>query len=155
MSAWLSSKGLESDADDWSVEFTLSNTKIENWFYKRNRLQPHDLKLSLVVPRWGLWVAQLQRHDRSFAVQWRPENGFHVDSQQLKYTRHVQWPALASLDDFPSLAGKLSLILDTEFQRHVNIGARSIDIKASLQDGSKLGEWLSPCADSLGRDMKA
>ena len=149
MDPWLEPKGLSASGDDWTIHFTLSNVPTENWFYKRNRLRPEDLKLTLDVPQWGLWRLQLERHDRLFVAQWRPA-GFFVDSQQLRYRKLIQWPTLAELDDFPLIVDRIAAALDVDFLRHVNVGARYIGLENAVSGGSRLSSWLAPCADSLG-----
>jgi hypothetical protein len=84
---WARDLGLNPSNDGWTTKFTISTVPIENWFYSRNKLKPEDLKLELIVPQWGSWIAQLDRHDGLFQVQWRPSNSMCVESQQLKYRK--------------------------------------------------------------------
>jgi hypothetical protein len=152
---WARDLGLNTSNDGWTIKFTISTVPIENWFYSRNKLNPEDLKLELIVPQWGLWNAQFDRHDGLFQVQWRPSNAMYVESQQLKYRKIMQWPQLESLNEFPALVEKIESLLEVEFIRHVDVGARYIDLSQSLEKESKLHKWLSPCADTVGRLMRS
>lgn len=149
---WLSSFDIKADADQWTIQFTLSTVDMQNWFYRRNRLKDEDVKLTLIVPQWGSWVAQVERKDGLYVAQWRPNGNFSVDSQQMKYWRLMQWPSLERLEKFPSLVKKIEDVLDVKFIRHVDIGARDINIAREIKDSGKMIGWLSECADSYGQD---
>ena len=69
--------------------------------YKRNKLQPDSLKLKLIVPTSGLWRVDLERHDQPFLAQWRPGDDLRIESKQLRYRKHVEWPSLAGIMYFP------------------------------------------------------
>ncbi len=152
--AWLETIDMAPTNDGWSLSFTLSSAPIENWFYRRNRLRSEDLKLSLTVPQWGLWRAQLERHDDLFCVQWRPDNNFSVESQQLKYRRIIKWPEMKSLESFPILAGELERVLNVKFIPHVNVGYRFVDVGRAFKENSRMRRWLQPCASSFGKNME-
>jgi hypothetical protein len=153
MSAWASRLGIDAELNDWVISFTLSTAPIENWCYKRNALKPDDLKLEFNVPSYGLWCAELIRHDGLFQVQWRPQNDLRVESPQMKFNRLTKWPALYSLDEFPNLVGQIESLLGVKFMRHANVGARIINLDTLLTDKSSIHVWLSPCADTLGQNM--
>lgn len=154
MDQWLSSLGLNSEESVWTLGFTLSTTEIENWFYRRNKLKPEDVKIELIAPSAGTWVIQLERKDRLYVAQWRKENDFRVESQQMKYRRLVKWPELNSLYDFPKLINPIEDALNIKFIRHVDVGSRMIDLKPHLNTDSKLFYWLKDCSETIGTAMK-
>ena len=157
MANWISELGIKTEAAAWSVGFTLSTVPIDYWFYKRNALKPEDIQLSLIVPSYGLWRAELSRHDGLFVAQWRPNGDFRVDSQQMKYRQLVKWPVLDSLFDFPLLVERIEKALSIQFIRHVNLGTNGyVDLDAwALESGPKIQHWLSPCADTMGTYLNA
>ena len=93
-SQWAAGLGMQPSADGWTIEITLSTVPMSHWFYKRNKLRPEDVKLSLTAPGWGHWVAQLDRHDRLYQVQWRQGNDLRVESEQLRFRKLLKWPAM-------------------------------------------------------------
>jgi hypothetical protein len=150
---WASSIGLDELPNGWVLRFTLSTVPIENWFYRRNKLKPDSIQLTLSVPDYGLWVAQLERHDELFQVQWRTGDDLRVQSQQLKYTRLVAWPRLQSLEEFPKLVSAIEPCIGIRFIRHADVGARMLDSKL-LTSNPTLRNWLSPCVDTVGCLMR-
>ena len=146
---WISKFHLPELNDGWVIGFTSSTVPMENWFYKRNRLKDDSIKIELNVPESGQWVATLERHDKLFQVQWRPNNDLRVESQQLKYKKIIKWPELLNLSDFPLLIEKIESILNVEFIPHIDISARMIDT-GILIENKHIKQWLSPCAESLG-----
>jgi hypothetical protein len=155
ISDWASSLGIVSEQKDWVIGCTLSTAPIENWFYKRNALKAEDIKLEINVPSYGLWCAELARHDRLFHVQWRPSNDLRIESQQMKYKRLIKWPELTSPHEFPNLVGKIEDVMGIKFIRHVNVGARNINVDSLLTSKSAFHTWLSVCADTIGQGMTA
>jgi hypothetical protein len=149
---WCSRLGVTSEAEAWSVGFSLSTVPMENWFYKRKALRPEDLKLELTVPSYGLWLAELRRHDNLFLIQWRPNGDFRVESSQLKYKKIIKWPVLNSLYDFPLLVEQIEKALSIKFIRHANIGTNGfVNLDSWVSESSpKIQKWLAPCADSIG-----
>lgn len=153
--AWASHVGMAQYlGDPWVVALRLSSVPMDHWFYRRKALQPADLQLEITIPSYGLWCATLRQHDGRFMAQWRPGGHFSVESQQMKYTRLTPWPALASLTDFPALAGALEKALSVRFIRHTNLGAHGLsdDLEhwVAGAHSAPLRHWLAPCADTLG-----
>lgn len=154
VSDWIAQFGLVDPPENWVIRVTLSNSPIEHWFYKRNKLKPESLWLDLTVPAYGLWHVQLDRHDGLFQVQWRANDDQRVESQQLKYRRLVAWPRLNGLNGFPRLAMDIEQCLGVHFLRHANVGARMLSPKTLLENGGFV-RWISPCADAVGQDMRS
>ena len=161
--AWATHVGMAPHlGSPWAVALRLSTVPMDHWFYRRKALKPEDLQLDIAIPSYGLWCATLLRHDGLFMAQWRPGGRFNVESQQMKYTRLTPWPAMASLMDFPALAGALEKALSVRFIRHANLGANGLaddDLEhwAAAEHGSSaaLRQWLAPCADTLGTHYQA
>lgn len=151
---FVASLGMQPSTDGWTLEFTLSTVPMSYWFYQRNRLQPGDVKLSLTIPSWGLWVVNLLRHDREYHVQWRAKIDVQIEAQQIKYRKLLKWPELPNVEGFPSLVKEIETVLGIQFIPHVDVGARYINLSAGKFDDEKLSGWLAPCADSWGRFMK-
>lgn len=103
------------------LAFTLSTTHIENWLYGRNKLKNEDIRLDFTISDDETWQVQLERKDRLFLAQWRPNNHFHIDSQLLKYRSFIQWPAFNHSDEFPLFIKQLEQALKITFVPHVNV----------------------------------
>lgn len=155
ISNWIFNLDLKPTSDGWTIAITLSTAPVENWFYKRNKLKPEDLKLTLTIPSRGNWIVELNRHDQLFQVQWRPDNDTRVESQQMKYKRLIKWPALGNLNDFPDVVAEIENVLNVKFIKHANIGARFFDLKELTSTDGKVKAWLNPCADSIGEFMQS
>lgn len=157
MATWASELGIEPLAESWSVGFRISTVPMENWFYTRKALRPEDIMLELIVPSYGLWCADLSRHDRLFQVQWRPNNDLRAESQQLKYRKFIKWPSLSSLREFPYLVERIEQASGITFIRHVNVGTNEwVDLDRFITESSpKIQAWLSPCADTVGAYFKS
>lgn len=161
----MSDNPIQPEVAEWMAKFgvadvpyscsavVLTNEPIEHWFYKRNLLRPESVKLDLLIPSIGNWRVDLSRHDNLYQVQWRPGNDVRIDSQQLRYRKLIKWPRLQSLTDFPLLVGQLEQCLDVRFLRHANFGARLLE-PSDLARNPRLQEWLAPCADTFGWDLK-
>ncbi|MDC0008167.1 hypothetical protein OAE12_00495 [bacterium] len=149
MNDWLTFLGLAAKQDGWTMELTMSTVPIDNWFFSRNKLKPEDIKIRLIAPSWGRWLVQLERHDQLFLAQWY-EDYFTVDSEQIKYRKLIQWPALEGIYDFPKLIAPIEAALNIEIIKHIDVGARFIDLKPHLNSRSKLYEWLKDCSDTMG-----
>lgn len=150
---WFATLALGDMPDGSVISITLSNERIEHWFYKRNKLRPDSLKLELIVPSSGLWRIDLERHDELFLAQWRPGDDLRIESQQLRYRKLVEWPRVASIMDFPHLIGSLERALQVNFLPHADIGARLLEPEV-LSSNEQLRRWLAPCAGSLGWNRK-
>ncbi|MCB4806617.1 hypothetical protein LG651_00025 [Tamlana sp. 62-3] len=90
MHNWISSLGLTPTSKYWDITFTLSSTEIEKWLYRRNKLKPEDTRISLSVRSFGSWTVNLERHDKLYISQWRANNDFRVESQQMKYSTFIK-----------------------------------------------------------------
>ena len=154
MEKWLQSLGLSSDENYWTISFTLSTTKIDNWFYSRNKLKNEDVKIELITPSSGTWVVQLERKDRLYVAQWRKENDFRIESQQIKFRKLVKWPELHAIYDFPELIHAIESALEIKFIKHVNVSAKFVDLEPHINSNSKLFKWLEVCAKIIGTNMK-
>jgi hypothetical protein len=144
--------------DHWSVCFRFSTVPMENWRYHKSKLKPEDILIYLNVPGDGLWYVTLHRQDELFYVQWEPDEDLYIESEQIKYKRLTQWPRLESLDGFPEFVKKLESTLSIKFLRHVNVSVNESD-EATLNIDNllkyctpQIREWLSPCADTLGKE---
>ena len=146
---WLVSKGIQPVKGNWSFNIQLSTVKMEHWFYSRKSLKPEDTKLDLALRSFGSWVVQLERHDRLFVAQWRVDNRFEVESEQLKYRKIVQWPELKSLDDFPKLVSEIEQALDIKFTRHADVQGLDCKLEPYLNKNSIFFKWLSDCCTSI------
>lgn len=150
---WFALFGLGDMPQGSTFSVVLSNEPIEYWFYKRNKLRPESLKLELNIPSWGHWSVQLERHDKLYLAQWRPNDDLRIESQQLRYRKLVKWPRLPSLMDFPQLVGQLEESLEVRFVRHANIGARHVEPEV-LAGSPEMRRWLAPCAERFGWNMR-
>lgn len=134
------------------LAFTLSTTNIENWLYGRNKLKDEDIRLDFTLSDNGRWLVQLERKDRLFVAQWRPDNVFHNDSQLLKYRSFIQWPAFNHSDEFPLFVKQLEQVLKITFVPHVNVSGLPDD-KNRIHNHEQILQWLKPCVISSGEDM--
>ena len=136
----------QSEAAHWFAQFdmgdmpqgstfsiVLSNDPIEHWFYKRKKLRPESLKLELIVPSWGHWRLQLERHEPLYLAQWRPNDDLRIESQQLRYRKLVKWPRLASLAAFPQVVEQLERILFAAGALPVVVGSDEETLAERLQ----------------------
>lgn len=149
---WILSKGIEPTQSHWSISFTITTTDIENWFYSRNKLKADHVRLDFTIYSYNNWLVQLERKDKLYLAQWRPNNLFHIDSQQLKYTRLTKWPEFHNPEDFPQFIKAIEKVLDIKFRRHINVGG-ALEPSDHINNNSKLFSWLKSCIDTLGTNM--
>ena len=152
--AWLAKLGLQPHGQTWSIAIKLSTVPMSYWFVSRNKLTPGAVKLTLLAPCHGLSSAQLERHDRTYVVQWNHGVAPVVNADQLKYRKLLRWPALPDLDSFPLLVGQVEAVLGISFIRYADVAARGIRLDRRRIDEQKLRGWLAPCADEWGRYMR-
>lgn len=150
---WISSLGLTPTSEYWDITFTLSSTAMEKWLYRRNKLKPQDTRISLSVRSFGQWVVHLERHDKLYESQWRANNDFRVESQQMKYSTFIKWPKLNNIEDFPKLIKPIEEALNIKFIEHVDVTSDKIDLNPHINTKSKLFEWFSGCSKTIGTNM--
>ncbi len=148
MNDWLHSIGLRGEEENWTIQFTMSTTQIDNWLVARNKLNSEDVKIKLTAVSWGSWVIQLERKDKLYVAQWR-ENSFSIESEQIRYRKIVKWPVLSDISGFPSLIKEIECIIGIKFLRCINIEANGIDLDQYLNNGSEIYTWLNECADTI------
>lgn len=150
---WLLSKGIKPTENHWSISFTITTTHIENWFYSRNKLKADHLRLVFTIYSYNSWLIQLERKDKLYVAQWRPNNLFHINSQQLKYTKLTKWPEFDNPEDFPQFIKAIEKVLGIKFERHINVGGLS-EPNDHINNNSQLFNWLKSCIDTMGTNMK-
>jgi hypothetical protein len=151
---WIDSLGMQPTHDGWTIQFQLSTVPMSHWFFKRNKLRPQDVSLTLTAPSWGHWSVDLRRHDGAYLVQWKQGLDIIVEAAELRYRRLTPWPALDGLAGFPALVAAIEAVLGIRFIRHANVGARWIALDARRFDDARLRAWLAPCADTWDRTMR-
>lgn len=142
---FLEAIGFKINHHPWSIHLQWSTTEPKFWVLRRNALSPSDLLLTLSLND-RYWNLSLQRKDDIFGVIWR-DSGIDVKSQQLKYRKMIQWPAIKTPFETIAAIKTLEAILDVTFYKHVNLQGT---LAESLANPTLFTHWLGDSAASYG-----